>query len=70
MITTPPIESNPINIVPRRMVTTSFDIENLQPIQYNVLSLDNYSFDDKIRTTVKRKTKKRKKTHHRKLHKK
>jgi hypothetical protein len=46
------------------MFTTSLDLDSLQPIQDIFLSLENYSFDDKTRTIVKRKTKKRKMTHH------
>jgi hypothetical protein len=46
------------------MIPISLYLGSLQPIQDIILSLDNYTFDDKTKTIVKRGTKKRKTTHH------
>jgi hypothetical protein len=62
--TIPAIDTTPITSIPGRMVPISLDLGSLQPIQDIILSLDNYTFDDKTKTIVKRRTKRRKKTHH------
>jgi len=58
------IDTTHITSIPGRMFPPSFDLGSLQPIQDIILSLDNYTFDNKTKTIVKRKTKKRKITHH------
>jgi hypothetical protein len=61
---TDPINTTPITSIPGRLVTTSFDLDNISPIQDIVLSLDNFVFDEKTKIIEKRKSKKRKMAHH------
>jgi hypothetical protein len=61
---TGPTDTTPITSIPGRIVTTSFDIDSISPIQNIVLSLENSVFDDKTKIIEKRNSKKRKMTHH------
>jgi hypothetical protein len=61
---TDPINTTPITSIPGSLVTSSFNLDNISPIQDIVLSLDNFVFDDKTKTIEKRRSKKRKMTHH------
>jgi hypothetical protein len=57
---TGPTNTTPITSIPGRIVTTSFDIDSIFPIQNIVLSLENFVFDNKTKIIEKRKSKKRK----------
>jgi hypothetical protein len=59
-----PISTTPITSIPGRLVTTFFYIDNISHVQDIVLSLDNFSFEDKTKIIEKRKSKHKKTTHH------
>jgi hypothetical protein len=61
---TGPIDTTPITSIPGRLSTTYVDLSSIHPIQDIVLSLDNYVFYDKTKIIERRKSKKRKMTHH------
>jgi hypothetical protein len=54
------IDTTPITSIPSRLISTTFDLDNFQPIQEIILPLNTYVFSDTTKTIVKRRNKKRK----------
>jgi len=65
MITTiTAIETTPNTFIPIRLMSTTFDLDNFQPIQEILFLLNIYNFNNTRNTIVRRRKKKRKTWHH------